>query len=273
MKRHWASRGWTALLLLFGAADGFGQEYIREFYPYWRDPEVYAPLLQTDTTLFYRAVQSASDTYGEAIEFRLPQVAGGRRGYRSTDETTLLNGMTIDNYRTRTLLRLLGASESLHAGASVASVAAGTEGAAGTSGNLRLLHFDAAQRIQPFRIAVALTDRNYRVGVRGSWSGRIGHGWQASAAVDLRTGRDRHIEGVFTDAVTAGVRFVRHREDGGALAICLTLPYSLHGGRSASVEEAFELVGSRLYNPAWGLQNGKVRNARVQREAMPMPVR
>jgi len=34
----------------------------------------------TDSTLFYRAVQSAADLYGEQTDFNLPQVAFKRRG-------------------------------------------------------------------------------------------------------------------------------------------------------------------------------------------------
>ncbi len=82
------------------AADGFGQEYIREFYPYQRDAEAYAPMLQTDTALFYRAVQTATDLYGANTDYNLPMVAVGRRGRTYADESTLLNGMPIENYRT-----------------------------------------------------------------------------------------------------------------------------------------------------------------------------
>lgn len=254
-------------LLLGGAAEGFAQEYIREFHPYWRDPEAYAPMLQSDTTLFYRAVQQAADLYAAAGDYALPRVASGRRGYRSGNEPTLLNGMTIDNYRTRTLLRLLGARETVYAGASAASASAESAGAAG---NLRLLHFGEEVPLQPALLALSLTDRNYRVGLRGSWSGDLGRNWYASTALDLRTGRDLHIEGVFTDAVTAGARLVRTGRAENRFELSFAVPLSIYGGRSASVEEAFVLTGDRLYNPAWGLQNGKVRNARVRREAMPM---
>jgi len=99
------------------AADGFGQEYIREFYPYQRDAEAYAPMLQTDTALFYRAVQTAPDLYGANTDYNLPMVAVGRRGRTYTDESTLLNGMPIENYRTCALLRILGTSEETYPGA------------------------------------------------------------------------------------------------------------------------------------------------------------
>lgn len=251
-------------LFVCKAIDASGQEYIREFYPYQRDAEEYAPMLETDTTLFYRAVQTAPDLYGTCTDYNLPMVAAGRRGHNYSDERILLNGMEIDNYRTRSLLRTLGAAEQAHAGAATVT------GYSGAADVVRTLRFDDAVRLRPYYAALSLTDRNYRVGLRAGWSGTLGKGWHGSAAVDARTGRDLHIEGVFTDAITAGARFDKRFSDDRLLEICLVVPFSIRGGRSASTEEAFRLTGNRLYNPAWGFQNGKVRNARVRRERMPM---
>lgn len=244
--------------------DGLGQEYIREFYPYQRDAEAYAPMLETDTTLFYRAVQTATDLYGANTDYNLPMVAVGRRGRDYTDERTLLNGMPVDNYRSHSLLRILGAAEERHPGATA------PEGYAGTTDGIRILCFDEAIPLRPYYAALSLSDRNYRLGLRAGWSGELGKGWQGAAAIDLRTGRDLHIEGVFTDALTAGARFAKRFSEKHRLEICFIVPVSIRGGRSASTAEAFMLTGDRLYNPAWGFQNGKVRNARVRREQLPM---
>ncbi len=246
------------------AADGFGQEYIREFYPYQRDAEAYAPMLQTDTALFYRAVQTATDLYGANTDYNLPMVAVGRRGRTYADESTLLNGMPIENYRTCALLRILGASEETYPGATA------PEGHSGAGEGIRILRFDEAIQLRPYYAALSLTDRNYRLGLRAGWAGELGKGWQGTAALEARTGRDLHIEGVFTDTLTAGARFVKRFSENHRLEIGFTVPLSIRGGRSASTTEAFRLTGDRLYNPAWGFQNGKVRNSRVRHELMPM---
>ena len=226
----------VSMVLLLSAFDSFGQEYIREFYPYWRDEEAAAPLLQSDTALFYRALRQAPDLYTNSARYALPRIAAGRRGLPYTDRQSELNGCRIESYRTGTLLPLLGT--------------------AGTAA--------------PAMLQAALTDRDYRFGVRGGWSGALGGGWHAAAALDLRTGRDLHVAGRFTDAVTAGVRIGRHFAEDQRIELCLALPISAVGGHAASVEEAFRLTGDRLYNPAWGYQNGRVRNARVRRERLPM---
>lgn len=252
--------------MLFGSARGIdAQEYIRDFYPYLRDAEEYAPLLQTDTALFYRAVQTAPDLYGACTDYRLPLVASGRRGRAFSDEQTRLNGMPIDSYRTRALLRTLGATEEYRTGA-----AAPSDGYVSAAENVRIFRFDESTPLRPYYAALSLTDRNYRIGARVGWSGELGKNWYGSAAVDARTGRDMHIEGVFTDAVTVGARFTKRFTEAGSLEFFVAAPFSVRGGRSASTEEAFVLTGDRLYNPAWGFQNGKVRNARVRREQLPI---
>jgi hypothetical protein len=44
-------------------------------------------------------------------------------------------------------------------------------------------------------------------------------------------------------------------------------------GRSApSVEEVYDLAGTHYYNPNWGYQNGKKRNANVGRNSQPLNI-
>lgn len=209
-----------ASILLGSARSIHAQEYIRDFYPYMRDAEAYAPLLQTDTALFYRAVQTAPDLYGACTDYRLPMVAAGRRGHTFSDEQTLLNGMSVDSYRTQALLRTLGATEEYRTGATAPS-----DGYIGAAEGVRTFRFDESTRLRPYYAALSLTDRNYRVGARVGWSGELGKKWYGSAAIDARTGRDMHIEGVFTDAVTVGARFTKRFTDNGSLEFFAAAPF------------------------------------------------
>ena len=51
---------------------------------------------------------------------------------------------------------------------------------------------------------------------------------------------------------------------------CVSCRPRCGGTRLSSSEEAFTLTGDRLYNPAWGWQDGRVRNSRVRRETVPL---
>lgn len=116
------------------------------------------------------------------------------------------------------------------------------------------------------------TDRNYLAGARLSVTEPLGRDWSGTAALDARTGRDMHVEGVFTNALTASLRAAKRFGDDHNLSLTLIVPPSVRGTRLSSAEEAFRLTGDRLYNPAWGFQHGKVRNSRVRREFVPLAV-
>ena len=251
-----------ALLFLLFPCAAAAQYPGDEYYPY-AEREERRELLTTDSTIFYRAVQSPSDLYGLRTGFNLPQVALRRRGLDYTLERTSLMGVAV-SYRYLAALRLLGAEEQRYAGLAAAP------GEPAAAGGMRAFRVSDGEPLQPVLASVRFTDRNYLVGAKAAVSASPGDGWRISAALDVRTGRDMHVEGVFTNAVTAGLRLARRFGEGHELSVLCIVPPSVRGTRLSSSEEAFTLTGDRLYNPAWGWQDGRVRNSRVRRETVPL---
>lgn len=251
------------LLCLLCADRAAGQSGADDYYPY-AEPEERVTRLLTDSALFYRAVQQAPDLYDRIAGFALPQVAVKRRGQPFAAEAASVGGVALP-YRYFSVVRLLGAEEEARPGLASAVQTAGG------AGGVREFRFGDDMPLLPFYASVRLTDRNYRVGAQLAAVGELGRGWRGAAALDARTGRDLHVEGVFTNALTAGFRLAKSFGRG-ELALLAAVPLSARGTRLSSVGEAFALTGDRLYNPAWGFQNGKVRNARVRREAVPLAV-
>ena len=235
-----------------------------EYYPY-AEREERRELLVTDSTLFYRAVQSAADLYGEQTDFNLPQVAFKRRGLERRAGRISFAGMDL-SYRYLPALRLLGAEEIRYAG--LVPPPGGSRAVRAVSVSSA---FPPGEPLRPFLASVRLTDRITR-GAKVAASAHLGRGWRASLALDARTGRDMHVEGVFTNALTVGLRLFRRFGGEHALSLVCIVPPSVRGTRLSSSEEAFTLTGDRLYNPAWGYQDGRVRNSRVRRETLPLLV-
>ena len=256
------SRFVLLLLCLLSVSLPAAAQYLDdEYYPY-AEREERRELLATDSTLFYRAIQSSVDLYGELTDFNLPQVAMKRRGLGWDAERISLSGLEL-SYRHLSVLRLLGARETRYAGLVPAP------GLPGSSGGVRLFDFPVEEPLQPFLASVRFTDRNYLVGAKVAASGDLGRGWTASLALDARTGRDLHVQGVFTNAMTAALRIAHAWNTDHRLSLLCILPPSTRGTRLSSSEEAFTLTGDRFYNPAWGYQAGRVRNSRVRREFLP----
>lgn len=252
----------SVLLLAWGGAAA--QPPDDEYYPYasYEEP---ARRVESDTALFYRAVQRPADLYGELTAFDRADVAWRRRGVAYASVPTLLDGVAVAA-RHATALRLLGAEEVRTPGG-----AAGIDAGAAAGGG-RVFRFGAGEPLRPYRAAVRYVGRDYRAGARLSAQREAGRGWRLAAAADLRMGRDGRIEGVFTDAATAALRADKRWRSGRGLALTLLAPLSVRGMRLSSVEEAFRLTGDPYYNPAWGLQGGRVRSSRVRREWMPAAV-
>lgn len=253
------------LICLFSAFGASAQHPDDEYYPYAGVQEERAAVLLTDSTLFFRAVQAPSDIYDKHTAFNLPAVAVKRRGQERSLSVTAAGGFVLPYYAA-SAMRLMGATETVRAGIAPAqSVAGGTAG-------IREFGFPDTISEGAYRLSVGATDRNYLVAAKLSIVQPLGAGWSASLAADVRTGRDMYVEGVFTNSVTAGFRLAKAFGADHTLDFTVIAAPSMRGTRLSSVEEAFTLTGDRLYNPAWGFQNGKVRNSRVRRDFVPMAI-
>ncbi len=243
------------------ACTAAAQTFDDEYHPFaeYEEPQ---PALVPDSALFYRAVQQTADLYSANSRFVLPPVAMRRRGQPSDMQTATLDGSGIP-YRAHSILRTLGAEEHTAAGAAM------TRERIGTAGGLRTFDFASSSPLLPYRASISFSGRNYLAGAKFSATGQWFGGWDCWAALDLRAGRDLYTNGVFTNALTLGWRCEKHFGENHRLACTAIVPLSMRGTRLSSTEEAFALTGDRLYNPAWGYQNGKVRNSRIRREVVP----
>ena len=90
-----------------------------EYYPYAARQEERTPLLLTDSTLFYRAVQTTPDLYAEHTAFNLPYVSVKRRGLNYRDESASVGVVRLSS-RYFGAMRLLGADEVRYGGLAAA---------------------------------------------------------------------------------------------------------------------------------------------------------
>lgn len=231
------------------------------YYPY-AEPESRFEEPISDSVLFYGPFRAEEDRYGAETAFRLPRVTIRRGGASFAEERATLFGIEVP-YALFPALRQLHAEERRAAGCDL------TPDAVGATGGLRAFRFTGAEPLRPWRLALRTTGEGYRFGMQASYDRLSRGGWRTAVALEARTGRDARIEGVFTNALTAALRVSRRGASGIEPTLFVALPVSMRGLRSPSTEEAFRLTGDRYYNPAWGLQAGKLRNARVRRELLP----
>ncbi len=113
------------------------------------------------------------------------------------------------------------------------------------------------------------SSRNMPYSLRLSTAQKLSKGWSLATNMEAKTGRDLHVEGIFGNSLEINAVVSKRFNDNNILSFALFAKPSMRSTRLASTEEAFLLVGDNLYNPTWGYQNGKVRNARIRREFLP----
>lgn len=183
-----------------------------------------------------------------ALDYNLSAVRYSRRGVTNHDRTTYLNGVEIP---------FLG-------GLAIRTLQLNEERTATTT----RLRIDTLQREQT-SAGFAFSSRGMPYSVSFSEAHKFDNGWSLAASLTARTGRDLHIEGIFGNSLDINAIASKRWRDNHTLSVALFAKPSMQSSRLASTEEAFRLTGNRLYNPAWGYQNGKIRNSRVRRDFLP----
>lgn len=242
-------------LLVFVLKTASAQEHAAEYYPFEPVAETFDPRVATDSTLFYRAVQSGGDLFGNSVRYRFAFTRYARRGRSDAWHTAIGTLPVAGDYAP--VLRTLGLEETF-------------SGGLWRGGQPESFFLLPDEPYRTARASVRFSDRGYTAGVRGGVARLLSRKWEFALGLDARTGRDLHAEGVFSQAAQAGIRLTGRFPDEQQLTLVAVVPLSMRGLRAAITREAAGLTGDPLYNPLWGYQDGKVRNSRVRREVRPL---
>lgn len=219
------------------------------------------PVLR-DTLLFYRSSQPYNDTFSMLTSYAFSFVGYARRGLDYTEQRAMLDGITL-RPTIITILRNLGADERYFGGL------AHGEQSVGHIGGTHELSVVSSVPLSASSVGVFFSGKGSLGGVRASAHHFMRNGWTLSAHLSARGGNDLYVKGVYNDAVDVGVRLSRNLRSEAMLSILCVARIGARGLRMGSTEEAFSLLDDNLYNPSWGRQQGKVRNSRVRRDALP----
>ena len=191
-----------------------------------------------------------------SLDYNLSSVRFARRGIESFERTTTLNGIALP-YISRSSARALQLRSEQHHGISER----------GFTGELQL-HIDSIYR-QQSNVGLRFLSRNMPYSIYASTAYRFEKGWALSATMSARAGNDIFVEGLSGYGVSINALATKEFDSRNLLSFALFIEPSMRSVRLPSTEEAFRLTGNNLYNPAWGYQNGKVRNPRIRREILP----
>ena len=121
-------------------------------------------------------------------------------------------------------------------------------------------------------VGLNFTSRNYLGGVSATTSHTLSEKWSLVADSYIHSGRDLHVDGVFTSEASIAVAATGQIDSLNTISVALFFTPSERAGRKAAVAETFALTGDNHYNPSWGYQAGKVRSANITRKLLPTAI-
>lgn len=121
------------------------------------------------------------------------------------------------------------------------------------------------------RISYALANRTYRNRAMATYNtGLLPNGWAFSLSGSLRWGDEGYVPGSFYNAgayFLSAEKKIDERHSVGFVGFGAPI---VSGRQGLAVQEAQDLVGDHYYNPNWGWQEGKKRNANVSNSHTPV---
>lgn len=204
-------------LLVFVLKTASAQEHAAEYYPFEPVAETFDPRVATDSTLFYRAVQSGGDLFGNSVRYRFAFTRYARRGRSDAWHTAIGTLPVAGDYAP--VLRTLGLEETF-------------SGGLWRDGQPESFFLLPDEPYRTARASVRFSDRGYTAGVRGGVARLLSRKWEFALGLDARTGRDLHAEGVFSQAAQAGIRLTGRFPDEQQLTFVAVVPLSMRGLRS-----------------------------------------
>ncbi|MBR1733253.1 MAG: TonB-dependent receptor [Alloprevotella sp.] len=132
----------------------------------------------------------------------------------------------------------------------------------------------ASQFAEGSKLTLSATNRNYIL--RGAFThatGVLPSGWAFAANVGYRWAKEGVIEGTFYSAFNYFLAAEKRLGDGThSLSLVTFGAPTKRGTQTFATEEAYWLANSHYYNPNWGYQNGKKRNAAVVKSFEPTTI-
>ena len=115
-----------------------------------------------------------------------------------------------------------------------------------------------------FNGSAAYTNSNYMLRAMASYAtGMNEKGWALTVAAIGRYAKEGVIDGTFYNSGGFFASLEKRLNEKNSLTLTAFGGPTQRAGASATYQEVYDLVGSNLYNPNWGWQDGKKRNSRV----------
>ena len=208
---------------------------------------------------------ASSDLYTRISGFAFGVARFRYRGYDSRYTDVYINGLSFnDPSRGRFNFSALGGMNNAFRNKNVVNGADPSGFSFGDVGGATNIVTMASKFAPGLRASVGYTNRNYNWRGMVTYStGLLPNGWAMTASAIARYAHEGAIDGTFYNSYGLFLSADKVLNDINTFSFTVFGSPTQRGQAAASYEECYRLTGNNLYNPNWGYQQGKKRNARV----------
>ncbi|MEY3367422.1 MAG: hypothetical protein RI973_577, partial [Bacteroidota bacterium] len=218
-------------------------------------------------------LSASSDPFINAASFNLSTGGFDVRGY-SQESIVLFNGMPFNSLESDAVFWSAwgGLNDVTRNRESIFDLSPIAYSFGGIGGAIAFDTRASEQRKQR-RISYMFSNRTYAGRLMGTWStGMLKNGWAFSFSGSRRWAQEGYVPGTFYDAWSYFASVDKKIGNKHMLNLTLLGAPIRRGSQTNSVQELNDLAGTDFYNPNWGWQDGKKRNARVVDSHQPLTI-
>lgn len=212
------------------------------------------------------SLSASKDVFNSIAGYKFGSLRFRTRGYDQNTEIIYLNGveMTDANTGNGTWSLWSGLNEATRNQEDTYATSVGTSGVGGINGTTNILA-RASQMRQGFRTGFVTSSGSYRHRIIATYaSGMQDNGWAYAASGSARLGGNDFVEGVTYNAWAYFFSAEKRINSKHQVAFTFFGVPTERGAQMAATQEAYHYAGSHWYNPNVGIQEGKLRNARMR---------
>ncbi|HEX5651769.1 MAG TPA: TonB-dependent receptor [Chitinophagaceae bacterium] len=217
-------------------------------------------------------LSAGRDPFYSAASFNFSAVRFRIRGYDNEYFGTYMNGIPMDNLDNGfTPYGLWGGLNDVMRNRDISWGLRSNTFAFGEIGSITNIDSRASKQRAQTSISYALSNRNYSNRVMLTHStGLSKKGWAFSLSGSRRWADEGYVPGTYYDGWSYFAAVDKRLGQNHLLSLTVFGAPTENGRQGAAVKEMMDLAGTNFYNPNWGYQDGKKRNASIGRTHQPV---
>ncbi len=219
-------------------------------------------------------LSAGRDPFFNAAAFKFNAVRFRIRGYDADLFVTYMNGVPLENLDNGfTPFGLWGGLNDVLRNRDNSIGLRATPYAYGDVGGLNYIDTRASYQRKQTSINYAVSNRNYTHRAMFTHStGLNKKGWAFSVSASRRWAEEGYTEGTYYDGWSFYTGVDKRINSKHLLSFVAFATPTESGRQGATVQEMRDLAGTNYYNPYWGYQNGRKRNASIAKTFQPIGI-